>query len=190
MSTRHRCIRSSGILLLLAASGAAALGQSAPQSPKIAFKTELVLTPAFCATKTKKGSFVSGKETFEIGKAACAELVPALQGTFSNLTRVSAESSSGADVVLIPKLVDTSATKTLGAFSNREMVVLIEWTAKDASGKTFWVETVQGSAKHHMGNAFTYKKNLKLIVNDSVKDLAEQSAQKMAASAEFQKVSR
>jgi hypothetical protein len=59
---------------------------------------------------------------------------------------------------------------------------------KDASGKTVWIETVKGSAKHHSGNAFTYKKNLKLIVNDSMKDAAEQSASAMSSSPELRKL--
>jgi len=77
----------------------------------------------------------------------------------------------------------------MSAFSNREMDVFLEWTVKDMSGKTVWIETVQRSAKHHMGNLFTHKKNLKLIVEDSVKDAAEQSASKMSSSPELRKLS-
>ena len=173
--------------LALSATCARAVAQATePAASKLPISAALVLTPGFCATKTKKGSALSGKETFEIGKAACAELEPALKGAFSGLTRVAEEPSpSQTRVVLIPKFVDVAATKTMGAFSNREMVVLLEWTVKDESGKTVWIETVQGSAKHHMGNAFTYGKNLKLIVNDSVKDAAEQSAFRMSAAPEL-----
>ena len=156
---------------------------------KLALKAVLVLTPEFCATKTKKGGFWSGKETFPIGKAACKELEPALKEAFSDLTRVAAAPASGdAQVVLTPRLVDVGATKALGAFSNREMVVLLEWTVKDKAGTTLWLETVQGSAKHHMGNAFTHGKNVKLIAEDSVKDAAEQSATKMSAAPELRKL--
>ena len=48
----------------------------------------------------------------------------------------------------MPKFVNISATKSLGANSNRELLVLVEWTVKDKAGKTVWVETVEGSAKH------------------------------------------
>ena len=148
-----------------------------------------VLTPEFCATKTKKGTWGINQETFPVGKAACAELEPALKGVFPGLTQVEAASSAGnAQVVLMPKFVDIGATQTLGAFSNRELVVLVEWTVKDKLGKTVWVETVQGSSKHHMGNVFTHNKNLKRIVADSVKDMAEQSASKMSSSPELTKL--
>ncbi len=39
-----------------------------------------------------------------------------------------------------------------------------------------------------MGNMLTYKKNLKLIVEDSVKDVAAQSAEKIAAAQELREV--
>ncbi len=162
-----------------------------PADAPLTLKAALVLTPEFCATKTKTGSFASGKETFEIGKAACAELEPALKGVFSSLTRIAAPPSpEETQVVLLPKFGDVDATKTLGAFSDREMVILLEWTVKDRSGKTVWIETVQGSAKHHMGNAFTHGKNVKLIVEDSVKDAAEQSASKMSSSPELRKLAQ
>jgi hypothetical protein len=165
-------------------------GQSAPPPvSKIGIKAALLLTPEFCASKTKKGSALSGKETFEIGKAACKELEPALANAFATVTHISDPGQADdAQLVLTPRFVDVDATKTVTAFSNREMIVLLEWTVKDRAGKTVWIETVQGSAKHHAGNLFTYKKNLKLIVEDSVKDVAAESAEKMAAAQELRKV--
>ena len=59
---------------------------------------------------------------------------------------------------------------------------------KDSSGKTIWIETVQGSAKRHGGNAFTYNKNKRLIVEESVKDAAEQSAAEMSSAPELRKL--
>ena len=116
-------------------------------------------------------------------------LEPALKGVFLSLARVDADPTSGdAQLVLMPKFVDVGATQSLGAFSNRELVVLVEWTVKDKAGKTVWVETVEGSAKHHMGNAFTHGKNVKKIIEDSVEDMAKQSASKMSSSPELAKL--
>jgi hypothetical protein len=162
-----------------------------PTDTTLALKAALVLTPEFCATTTTKGSFASGKETFEVGKAACTELEPVLKGVFSNLTRVAVvPPPEEGQVVLLPKFGEVDATRTMGAFSDRELVVLLEWTVKDRSGKTVWIETVQGTAKHHMGNAFTHGKNEKLIVEDAVKDAAEQSASKMSSSSELHKLAQ
>jgi hypothetical protein len=41
-----------------------------------------------------------------------------------------------------------------------------------------------------MGNSFTHNKNLKLIVEDSVRDAAEQSANKMSSSPELRKLTQ
>ncbi len=65
---------------------------------------------------------------------------------------------------------------------------MIEWTVKDSTGKTVWLETVQGSAKHHQGNLFTFRKNQGLIVTDSMKAAAAESANKMSASSELHKL--
>jgi len=188
--------------LILWASLPAAYGQTTPSaaskpadaktaSTKLSFRAALVLTPEFCATKVQpKGSWATKEMgTYDVGKAACEELEPALKEVFSNLTRVGAvPSSAEGEVVLVPRLVDVDATKAAMAFSNREMIVLLEWTVKDASGKTVWIETVQGTAKHHIGNVFTHGKNERLIVKDSVKDAAEQSAGKMSSSPELRKL--
>ena len=102
-------------LLVLAGVPLTALGQAAsPADTKLALRAALVLTPEFCATKKKKGDFASGKETFEIGKTACAELEPALRAIFSSLTRLEAVPSSGdAQVVLLPRFVDIGEHKEL-----------------------------------------------------------------------------
>ena len=156
---------------------------------KLDLNVALVLTPDFCGTVSKKGTWGINQEKFKIGKAACEELEPAIQGAFHQVQRVEAPPpSSNNQLVLLPRFVDASANQTLGAFSNRELVVLVEWTVRDQTGKTVWVETVQGSAKHHMGNTFTYQKNLKKIVTESVQDMANQSAAKMLAAPELRKL--
>ena len=188
--TRYSLAASCVCMLFLSAAFGIANAQTAPPSDsKLSLKAALVLTPEFCATKIAKGSWATIKETFEVGKIACAELEPALREAFSSVTPATAIPSPGdAQVVLLPRFVDVAATTTVSAFSNREMDVFLEWTVKDTSGQTVWIETVQGSAKHHMGNLFTHSKNLKLIVKDSVKNAAEQSANKMSASPQLRKL--
>lgn len=162
-----------------------AQAQSVPAS-KLNLRAALVLTPEFCATQIKKGTWMSNQERFDVGKAVCSELEPALKQVLTDVTSVDAASAAGdAQIILTPRFVDVTATQAKIAFSNRELVLLVEWTAKDRSGKTLWLETVQGSARHHIGNTFTYKKNLRLIVTDSSKDLAAQSAGKISASTQL-----
>lgn len=161
--------------------------QAAPSTDqKLNLRAALVLAPDFCATKMKKN-----KENFEVGKVACEVFGTAFEQGFSSLTTVAAAASSAnAQVVLLPRFVDLSATKTMGAFSNRELTVLLEWTVKDKSGRTVWIETVQGSGKNHIGNAFTYKTDLKEIIHYAVKDLAHKSVAEMDASPQLRKLAQ
>lgn len=157
---------------------------------KLPLTAVLVLTPEFCATQFKQGSvWTTGRENFAVGKMACAELESALKPAFGNLTVAPAPPTSGdVQLILIPKFADAHATTSSFAFSNREMDVFLEWTVKDAAGKTLWLQTVQGSSKHHMGNMFTHGHDVKLIVRDSVQDVAAQSAAKMETAAELRKL--
>jgi hypothetical protein len=194
--SQTRCLR--GIrrlqaLLLLPAATLMANGQTTPApASRLLLRVEVVLSPEFCATKSKKGSFISGTgETFAIGQAACPEIEQALQSAFSSVTRVATDAPPGAtsaQVVLVPKFVDASATKAVTLYSDRELVVLLEWTAKDAMGKPVWIETVQGSAKRlDAGLLFSHLQR-KRIIKDAVKDLAETSAHKMAEALELRKL--
>lgn len=157
---------------------------ASPTDQKLNLNVAVVMDPEFCATKIKKNH-----ETFEVGKAACESLKTDLEQGFSAVTSVAAENDAvEAQAVLKPKFVDVSATKTMGAFSTRELTILLEWTVKDKSGRTVWIETVQGSGKNHMGNAFTYKTDLKEVIRFAVKDLAHKSVIAMDASPDLRKL--
>ena len=162
-----------------------------PPSAKLQLKADVLLTPEFCTTKFKKGSWKTIKEEFALGPSACDDIESGLAGVFSRLTRVQKNPAPlDAQVLLTPRFVDVAATTGVTAFSNRDLVIVMEWTAKDASGKTVWIDTVQGSATHHMGNVFTYTKNRNRIVTDSVKDAVAKAAQKMAASPDLRRVAQ
>lgn len=190
MSTVLRCLFLLALccsLLTLSVMGQDPTPMPAPQ--KLSLTAALVLTPEFCATVNKKGGWAN-EEKFPVGKAACNELEPALKGIFTTLTRVEDSSKAGdAQVVLEPKFADVGATQKAFAFSKRELVVVMEWTVRDQSGKAIWIDTVQGSAKRHIGNAFTHGSNLKHIVQESVQDMAEQSAARISNAPELLKLS-
>ncbi len=160
--------------------------QTPPALQKLSLTAALVLTPEFCAT-VFKGAIA---ETYLVGKAACIDLEPELKGIFPSLTRVDESSEAGdAQVVLEPKFSDAHATSAGSAWTTREMVVLVEWTARDQSGRAVWIETVQGSAQHKTGNVFQQGSNVKHLVEDSVQNMAEQSAAKMSSSPQLLKLS-
>jgi hypothetical protein len=152
---------------------------------KLALNAALILTPEFCATKMK----AKNGQTFEVGRVACTELEPALRGAFTNLTSATATSSTGdAQVILVPRFVTIDRTGGITGFSGVKTVLLVEWTVTDTSGKTVWLETVQGAASGHQGNMGSVKKNRDKDVFNVVRNAAEQSASKMAASPELRKL--
>jgi hypothetical protein len=159
-----------------------------PAEAKFPLRTALVLTPEFCTSRVARGGVQDNpKRGLEVGQIACVEFEPALKDVFADITRVSDEQKIGdAQLVLIPKFVDAGVKmEGFTAFSNQDLDLLLQWTAKDASGRTVWLETVQGSAKHHVGNVFTARKNMRLIISDAVKNLAVQSASKISLSPEL-----
>lgn len=164
--------------------GRALAQSSSAQVTQLALPVILVESPDFCATKMPKGGRV------EVGKIACTELEPALRQVFSRLTVATEPPKiNDAQLVLIPTFVDLAATTGLTAFSDRQLDVYIQWAAKNASGQTVWLETVQGSATHRAGTIFSYNKNFKLMLNQAIKDLASHSADKMSASPELRRLS-
>ena len=68
----------------------------------------LVLSPEFCSTKTKKGTWGVNQETFEIGKATCAELEPALKTVFPALKRAEAAPAAGEAKLVLSRDSSTS----------------------------------------------------------------------------------
>lgn len=153
-------------------------GSQTASPSKLPLRAALVLSPDFCATKDRWN-------TFEIGKDACAQLELALNGVFSQLTRVGSVPSSGEEqIVLVPRFGSLDRTNCSWTYSNRELVVLLEWTIKDMSGKTILLLAAQGSAKHQIGTAFSYKKNRKLLASDAVADAIANSVAKIAAALE------
>jgi hypothetical protein len=155
----------------------------------------VVLTPEFCKTKINNGSFISSptfplrKESFGVGEAACRQMEQKLRFVFASITRVESESAarqSRTDIILIPRFVGGNATRPGGpipAFSDRELIIFLEWTAKNLADKSLWVETVQGSATRKMGNVFT--KDKKKMVAAAVADLLEASAKKLSGASEL-----
>ena len=186
----RRFVAASLPFLALVAPSLNAQSASVPEG-RLPVRAALVLTQEFCTCRVAHGA-QNQKSGLEVGKVACVTFEPALKGVFAQLVTVSDPHDTGdAQLILIPTFVDAGvAVKGVTAFSNQELNLLLQWRAKNASGKTVWLETVQGSATHHVGNMFTARKNLKLIINDAVKNLADESASRMSSSLELRKFSQ
>lgn len=192
IGTLHTCLRFTAFLIMAGACISTAAQGPSSADEKLPMKAALLLTPAFCTSKIAHGVQENPKVGIEVGKDACADFETALKQVFATLTTVDdAQKAEDAQVMLTPKFVDAGTLmEGSTAFSNYELDIFLQWTATDTSGRTIWLETVQGSSTHHIGNMFTARKNLRLNISDAVKELAAKSASKMLASVELRKFSQ
>jgi hypothetical protein len=128
-----------------------------------------------------------------VGKPTCAQLYAALVPVFSDLTRLETMPTAGnstAQVTLIPRFVDISATQhPFRPSSQRKLVILLEWTVQDSMGHTVWLQTVQGSSEHRAGWMITTK-GVTEMVDAAVNDLVQDSVAKISTAREVQRLSQ
>ena len=127
------------------------------------------------------------KDVLNVGKAACPRLQDKLGAIFSDLRRTDAAPGPGgsaAQIVLIPKFVDISATQPLIPSSQRKLVITLEWTIQDSAGHPIWLQTVQGSSQHKSGWIVTTK-GVSALVDAAIDDLVEESISKMSSAGEL-----
>jgi hypothetical protein len=116
---------------------------------------------------------------------ACEELGPAFKGVFSSVVRVAATPPPGeTQVVLLPRLVDARAE------SFGETVVVLEWTVKDALGRTLWIGTGQGSGNYSHGPTVHPVQKMMKTLHDALRDAAKQSAAQMSSAPELRKLTQ
>jgi hypothetical protein len=154
--------------------------QTPPPGEKLQLRISLVLTPEFCASKAKS---IGGPVA--VGKVACDELEPALKEVFSEVARMTAIPSAAdtPDLVLVPSFASSRMTNS--GLHHEQIDLVLNWTARDGSGKIVWASSVTGSGTAN--KAFTRNKNnfWRLTGEDAAKDAVRQSARQMAASPEF-----
>jgi len=188
-------------VLIVANSKIAPPTDASPADAKLQLKAAVVLTPTLCL-RIDRPTFV---DNFSTGKIFCEKVSPALEGTFSSLDRISDPSSPGqAQVVLLPRIVSVSRTQKTFHYM-ADIVIEVEWTAKDSSGKMVWIETVQGHAndkeklnigaddkayEHKQHYASPYDKVVDRVFRAAMQDLVEQSASKMSASPELRRLAQ
>ena len=153
---------------------------------KLSLRAEIVLSPEFCAARKRQS--LALKDVLHTGKATCAQLYDALTPIFSDLKRVekvSAAGTSTAQLTLIPKFADVSATQQpFLPSSQRRLVIFLEWTIQDSAGHILWLQTVQGSSEHKAGWLITAK-GVSAMVDAAVSDLVKTSVTKISSAPEL-----
>jgi len=154
--------------LLLVSSGVSPLAVAQTVPAKLKLNAELVLTPEFCSSQFKRGNgWSTPKERYPVGAKLCPALEAELPELFLSVKKseqVPAPNASNADVILVPKIQDISATM-------KELVVEVEWTALDRAGKTLWVQAIQASGTgkvRSLGTGKLQKKHNEAAVDEII----------------------
>lgn len=167
-----------------------ALIASALAPTPLPIKAGVVLTSDFCATELKRGSSLSGREKFEVGKGTCPELFKALTPKFSSLERLERmPEQPNADLILVPKFADLGTTLG-GLRKKREFIILIEWTAVNRAGKTVWLQTVQGTAQESPGGLFHGRINARRMLKNAITDTVAKSVNEILSAPELRELAK
>lgn len=157
---------------------AGTVGAQPPAAPggKMAATAIVVLTPIFCTVEVTQRA-VGQVEVFEAGPSLCSVAEEAVRNSFERVIRMEtppAQQDAGSHLILIPRYVEMVATDTpMGAngartlpsiLENRSLALLVEWTAKDPSGKILWVQAIEGDATKAHG--FNHRKILEMATRD------------------------
>lgn len=95
-----------------------------------------------------------------------------------------------ADAVLYPRVVKIEQVLPIWAYSERELVIVIEWTLKDrANERVVWLTTVRADATEKAGTAFSMKRHEQALFQRVFDGLAEKSAIAMRESPEIGRLS-
>ena len=150
----------------------------------------LVLTDELCtAQKVMGDGWITAKEKFPAGELLCPAFESKAKEVFSDVTvakTAPAPGTAAGKLVLIPKYISLEATRTMSAFGQRSIVLLVEWTATDDQGKAIWIQTVQGERHEKSGNSFTWKSHSRKLLAGAVDDTAAKSFAALQQAPEIQ----
>jgi hypothetical protein len=83
--------------------------------------------------------------------------------------------SGQADIVLIPRLVTAEASHAVWVTEESVVTLAMEWTIRNASGETVWVDTVKGEGSSEGGSGFAAKGSVEKRVNAAIDALFKNS---------------
>ena len=98
-----------------------------------------------------------------------------------------APAGAASSGTLTAKVINISQSIPMWALDKMELIITLEWTLTDASGKTVWVATAAGKAKGFAGNVFTGESEMNKRGKAACDDLFLQSYNLMGSSPEIQK---
>lgn len=155
-----------------------------PTGAKLPLKAALLLTPGFCAAEATS---VSGK--VEIGAMACSGIEASLRGVFSSLSRITSTAAfeqNSVQVLLSPEFPGSPEVGYDG--STRELVVSLQWTARDRTGRILWRGAANGSGRATSMFVRSKKKDRNRLGEAAVKAAIERSPAVISSAAELSRL--
>jgi hypothetical protein len=114
---------------------------------KVPIRVTLVLTDEFCSTVWQHKPT---SENWPLGDTLCGYAEEVARGAFTGFVRTPKFKEipePETDAILVPKFVDASRAAGMTAWSESEVVLMLEWSAFDQSGKMAWAQTVRGTGR-------------------------------------------
>lgn len=155
---------------------------------KLDLSVDLHLSDELSDYRWKQETAFGGGFKMELGPDLCLNAEAMAKSVFKHVTISRGPidtNTTGQAAVLIPRVV--SVEKPIGStsFSKTEMVVDLEWSLVDKTGKLIWVETIQGIGEGKTGNSFNHKSHTRKMVKNAFLDLFQKSAKAMLESPEI-----
>lgn len=164
--------------------------QPAVSGPKIPASVALVLTPEVQEYKDTYHQL-----EWQFGPAIADYARNTTQGVFE---RVQVYEGAGmpnvqgsVDAVLSPKVAKVNQLLPGLAWQDREILMVIEWTAKNpVNDQVFWVRSIEGQATETGGNMMTGAKHEKIIFDKLFQNLTTQTVKAFRVAPELQNLGR
>ena len=130
-------------------------GEIAVGAPRSQARVLLALDGAF--TSYRHTMYLGDHYVYEMGAMFSAGAEDVVRALFTEVTiGGSGSPTTNAELVVTPRVAAVRMSPFEGsAFQKRVATVAIEWTIRDATGQTVWLDTVEGEGSSDVGTPFT-----------------------------------
>jgi hypothetical protein len=161
-----------------------------PTRGKLPIRVTLLLAEECCGL-VKEISFLE-KRKVALGEVLCGYAEEVARAAFADFIRrgEATRPEAGTEAVLRLRFVDISWSSGMSAWSQQEVLILIEWMVLDREGKTLWAQTIRGVARGKLGTLFSVSRRNRELLQAAVDDVFNQSLKQMISSPELRRLAK
>ncbi len=157
-----------------------------PINEKVDLSIGLVITNEFRNAKWEKKSSMGETWTLPVGENLVYHTERLIKRVFTHSVNLGESENSKQNTkikyVLKPKVGFVKYSFGVTAFSDAKTSIGVEWNLSDISGKTAWVETVNGVGIGPAGNIITGDEYMRKRLKMALQDLFEKTQKAMLSS--------